>query len=87
MAPQVLWELLCYRPPFYSVQSPVQFTIQQAVLENDARPGIPSNTPPSYATLLQFGWHNDVKKRPTMKQMLELLERMQAVARPDSTSK
>lgn len=82
LSAQVLWELLCYHAPFYGLQSPVASAVHDAVLLNDARPGIPSHTPPSYAALLQFGWHSDPAKRPTMKQMLALLERMQAVARP-----
>ena len=44
----------------------------------DERPRIPCATPPSYAALLELGWHAEPDKRPTAREIVALLEKMLA---------
>ena len=72
----MFWELLCYQPPFHWLAKHPQPMIMEAVLEGDQRPGIPVSTPASFAALLQSGWHTCPDHRPTIGEILALLEKM-----------
>ncbi|XP_078702996.1 mitogen-activated protein kinase kinase kinase 20-like [Branchiostoma floridae x Branchiostoma belcheri] len=69
----VVWELLTGEVPFKGVEG---FQVAWLVVEKNERLTIPSSSPPKLAALMNHCWETDPKKRPTVKEILAVLEGM-----------
>ncbi|CAH1238993.1 MAP3K20 [Branchiostoma lanceolatum] len=69
----VVWELLTGEVPFKGVEG---FQVAWLVVERNERLTIPSSSPPKLAALMNHCWETDPKKRPTVREILAVLEGM-----------
>jgi serine/threonine protein kinase len=68
----VLWEMLCQKEAFEEVNQNLQ-TFVEAVCYNDFRPPIPPNIPNSLVDLMRRCWAKDPVSRPTMAEIVVML--------------
>ncbi|PVD30476.1 hypothetical protein C0Q70_09742 [Pomacea canaliculata] len=70
----VLWELLTKEVPFNGIEG---IQVAWLVVEKGERLMIPSECPPLFARLMRQCWELEPKKRPSLKQILQVVEQMQ----------
>jgi len=80
----VIWEMIyrvCngkYLHPFGEFQDvSIDLHIISKVLDDDKRPTIPVDCPAAWAEILRNCWDRDPNKRPTAKQLVEILEHVE----------
>ena len=69
----VLWELITGEVPFKGIE---EFQIAFLIVERDHRLPIPNGCPPVLSSLMQICWQRDPKDRPTFKDILATLDKI-----------
>eukprot|EP01099_Mayorella_cantabrigiensis_P004755 TRINITY_DN362_c0_g1_i1.p1 TRINITY_DN362_c0_g1~~TRINITY_DN362_c0_g1_i1.p1 ORF type:complete len:531 (-),score=125.59 TRINITY_DN362_c0_g1_i1:95-1606(-) len=67
-----LWEIVTGKEPFPHMDSFVRF--KRAVCDKDERPELTPDIPDHIQQILKLSWQKDPSKRPTFKQILEMLD-------------
>jgi len=68
----ILWEVISSDHPFDEYQFRFHSEIEEAILFGK-RPTIPQDCLPEYQSLIETCWNQDPKKRPTFKEIVEVL--------------
>ncbi|XP_072030350.1 uncharacterized protein [Amphiura filiformis] len=70
----VFWEMMTREIPFHQYSDKMEYQLMQAICEKKERPIIPAFCPQELADLLKRCWEEDRNKRPTLDEILEVID-------------
>ena len=70
----VFWEMMTRQVPFHEYKDDMEYQLMQAICDKKERPTIPPTCPKILANLLMHCWKEDRVERPTLDEILDVIE-------------
>ena len=68
-----MWEVLVRKVPYFDQEFKKAWEIREAI-GGGLRPGIPSDTPGFYASMMKLCWSEQAVERPSFSDVLEVID-------------